>query len=580
MNVRRKARLTALVIIATLASSVCSDPPLEPRNDEELTIDQIGEIAGLLGTLSRGLRDTQQLAFVSVEPGSLPEGSEVVVKNRDGVESRAPTLEGGIDPLSVPATTGDLVEVSVVDGADGSVVEVSMIPVYFMPPIVVRTEPPRRRTSVPLNPLFIIVFSEPIDPASVTDQTILLRSNRGLHPLALSMRQGGTTVEARPLTALLGSTDYELEIGTGIRDLTAEHLQATETVEFQTVPCDLSGDYVVRLFPDTVSLPVGTYSGFLVAVDSGARVINEFPNAELIWATTDPTVVTVDEGGGVGGASIGEAYVTVEYKGAIDSALVIVTKYPPPGPFAIFPGAATVPIGFELQFDVSHPEGTERPDVSWASSDPTVFVVDASGLVSATGEGLAYVVATTDAEVDSAEIEVYDPSPPDAELFSINPAELLIEEGDLRQLQISGPSWPPPPVEWASSDPQVASVDQNGLLQGLSPGTAEVSATYPDGSTSYASVQVAPDGTLGTITLVPQSITAAVGDTVRFELIYDSVAAELYQGENTGWSTSSYEVQVVRYLAPGVFEAINAGVADIGAHVGPLIARAVVTVTP
>ncbi len=544
-------------------------------------IDEFGgEIPGLIVSLSRGLRNTQQLAFVSVEPGSLSEGSEIVVKNRDGLESRVPTVAGGLDPVAVPATTGDLLEVSVLDPGDGSMTETSLIPILFVPPVVVRTEPPKRRTSVPVNPLFTIVFSEPIDPASVTDETIRLRSSRGLHPLAFALREGGTIVDVRPLTQLLGSTDYVIEIGTGIRDLTGEHLQTTETVEFSTEPCDLSGDYVVRLFPDTLRLPVESSSAFLVAVDSGARIINEFPNEELTWGTTDPSVVWVGQGGGVNAASIGEAYVTVEYKGVLDSALVIVTTSPPPGPFAIFPDAAVVPVGFELQFDVSHPEGTERPQVTWSSTDPAVFEVDETGLVTTIAVGLAYLVATTETEVDSAEIEVYDPSPPDADIFSIKPSSLLIEEDVSRQLEIVGSSWPVPPVEWASLDPQVATVDENGLLQAVAPGMTDVSATFPDGSTTYASIEVVPKGTLGTITLVPESVTAAVGDTIRFEIVYDEVAAELYQGSNIGWSTSSPEVQVLRYLASGEFEAINPGVAQIGVHIGPLIAYATATVTP
>ena len=153
-------------------------------------------------------------------------------------------------------------------------------------------------------------------------------------------------------------------------------------------------------------------------------------------------MVTIDQSGGVNAISIGEAHITVEYKGVLDSALVIVTTSPPPGPFAIFPGGAVIPIGFALQFDVSHPEGEERPQVTWSSSDAAVFEVDETGLVLAIGEGLAYLIATTDTDVDSAEIEVYDPTPPDAEINFIRPASLLIEEGVSRQLEIVGSSFP------------------------------------------------------------------------------------------------------------------------------------------
>jgi len=264
----------------------------------------------------------------------------------------------------------------------------------------------------------------------------------------------------------------------------------------------------------------------------------------------------------------------------VDSALVIVTESPPPGPFGIFPGGATIPTDFSFQFEITHPAGTEPPVATWSSTDPAIFTVDAAGLVTSRAPGVARLVAVAGADADTAEIEVYDPNPPLGDLFVISPDTLLLQVGDLRQLAIVGAYWPEPPVTWSSGNDAVATVDTQGGVRAAGPGGTEITATFEDGSTATARVDVVPAGTLGYITLAPETVTASVGDTVRFTLTFDATAADNYGGQNIAWGTTSPNVQVLRYLASGVFEVIAAGSAEVRAYVGPLIARATVTAVP
>lgn len=580
ISVRRMAGFAALFAAIVAA---CDDAPVAPGSDAPTDPDvtESADIPGLLVSSARGLVSTRPQAFVSLAPGSATQGTRVRVRNTTGGGSVEAVLsDGGFDPVAIPATSEDIIAIDILEDA-ASVLAVSRVPVIF-PPIVIRTDPPQRRTSVPLNALLVIVFSEPIDPESVGGGAITLRSTYGDVAVDFSMRDEGTVVEVRPRAPLRPLTDYVLEIGTGIRDLTGDNLTTVESIAFQTAPClplD-STPFSVRILPDTLTLPVGSYSGFIVAVDSGARIINEFPDTSLTWATTDPSIVSMDWVGSVGGEAIGEAYVTVEYQGEIDSALVIVTESPPPGPFGIFPGGATIPIGFELQLEIMHPAGTEPPQVSWTTRDASIAAVGETGLVTAVAAGSTFVIATGGGETDSAEIEVYDPTPPLADLYVIWPDSFLLQVGDVRQIGVSGPDWPPPPVEWTFSAAGVVAVDTQGQLTALAPGTTDIIATFSDGSSTTAFAEVVPAGSLGYITLVPTEVAAVVGDTVRFTIEFDATAAALFGAENPAWGTSSPNVQVLRYLASGVFEAINAGAARVRAYVGPLIADATVTVTP
>lgn len=577
----------SVVAMAVVTLYACDhDAPAAPEPGGTKVIElpvnsRLTNLPGLHATASRGLSAPEPKAFVSIERGSLSEGTSLVLRRASGgAEIHALLTGGGLDPVAVPALGGEELLLDVMDGSD-LVLAASALVIPRVPPIVIRTDPPKRRTSVPVNMRVIIVFSEPIEPTSVTSRSIRLIGAGAEVQGTLVLRDDGTVVELYPSAPLRYSTDYTLEIGTDIVDLSGDHLVEAESVAFQTEPC-VSTDttpFAVRLLPDTLTLPVGTGSGFVVQVDSGARLINQFPDPSLTWASTDSAIAR-PLNGAVDAVGIGEAYITVEYKGDVDSALVIVTESPPPGPFGIFPGGATLPVGFTLQFAVTHPAGTEPPAVSWSSTNASIFTVDASGTIVALTPGIAELVAAAGEEVDTAEIEVYDPTPPLADLFIVTPHELLLQVGDVRQMAVSGPFWPAPPVIWSAASSTVASIDALGMLRAEGAGTTEIVATFADGSSNTAQVEVVPAGTLGRISLTPAAVTASVGDTIRFTLSYDATAAANYGDENVGWGVISENVQVLRYVAAGVFEVIAAGAAQVSAYVGPLVAEATVTAVP
>ena len=98
------------------------------------------------------------------------------------------------------------------------------------------------------------------------------------------------------------------------------------------------------------------------------------------------------------------------------------------------------------------------------------------------------------------------------------------------------------PIIWSSSKPEVASVDENGVVTALSPGTASIMATYAPDPSRWATGSVfvhrpAPTG----VAISPQLSELAVGATgqalaaVLPELAYQQVV----------WSSSNPRVAVV-----------------------------------
>ncbi|WP_168735616.1 Ig-like domain-containing protein [Cohnella fermenti] len=145
--------------------------------------------------------------------------------------------------------------------------------------------------------------------------------------------------------------------------------------------------------------------------------------------------------------------------------------------------------------------------VQWASSNPGVVAVDDLGNATGVTEGTATLTGTTvdGGLVDSVAIEVVEKHPTGV---SISPAALTLPLGSDRALtaavlpaDASNRS-----VAWSSSNPSVASVDEEGRVTATGIGTAEITAETEDGGltasieaevvarTVQAAYYVSPDG--------------------------------------------------------------------------------------
>ena len=78
--------------------------------------------------------------------------------------------------MALAATAGDTLTLSVQTSNAGSVSYMRAVPGHG-PPIVVRTSPPPHKRDVPLNARMVVVFSQPIDPATLTTGSVQLQHN-------------------------------------------------------------------------------------------------------------------------------------------------------------------------------------------------------------------------------------------------------------------------------------------------------------------------------------------------------------------------------------------------------------------
>ena len=183
-------------------------------------------------SLSPGQGTTTEMTYVSLQPGTVSDGGLATIGNsRTGGSVPVAMADGGFDPLPIEARAGDMLTVDV-EVAGGGIQSLLLAVPAARPPVVVRTNPPRKKRDVPLNSAIVVVFSEPIRPSSAAGIQLL----RASVPVS-----GRSTVTADGLRAvfqpddlLASNADYVLSIPTDVADLSGERVQQPVTVEFTT----------------------------------------------------------------------------------------------------------------------------------------------------------------------------------------------------------------------------------------------------------------------------------------------------------------------------------------------------------
>lgn len=183
-------------------------------------------------------------------------------------------------------------------------------------------------------------------------------------------------------------------------------------------------------------------------------------------------------------------------------------------------------------------------NISWTSSDDTVAEVDEDGVIGAVGCGKAEITATAYDEEgnvlssDTIEITVVGESNVATGITLAAPTSPIPVGGSYQLVAAAQPDGASlPDLVWASSDPSVASVDENGLVKALSVGTATISVTD---TASNLSAEVEID-TVQVIDFGDGGTTIKVGE----KLIYTPVIQEDYVDYHYRWSSSDPSVVTV-----------------------------------
>lgn len=208
--------------------------------------------------------------------------------------------------------------------------------------------------------------------------------------------------------------------------------------------------------------------------------------------------------------------------------------------------------------------------VVWTSADTLIASVSDAGAIVARFPGQTTITATSEGVKGSAQVVV--PAPASVASVVVIPDTVSVEVGQGWQLNVrtldSAGGFTAQPVVWSSSDSARAVVSANGVVSALSAGTVTITASS-GGKSGRATVRVFPTLPVGTITLLPDTITAQVGGWAVFTPIITDVQGNRVR-RTVSWSTSN--ASVAQALAQSQFDvavsALSPGTAFIIASSG------------
>lgn len=288
---------------------------------------------------------------------------------------------------------------------------------------------------------------------------------------------------------------------------------------------------------------------------------NNATNKVVAWTSSNPSIATVTNTGLVTAVSDGVATITATTQDGGYTATCEVTVALLEGPGIPVTGvelnvqkieltrAGDV---YQIEADIT-PINATNQTVIWSSSNSRVATVTGGGLVTAVSNGVTTITATTQDGGYTATCEVR-VKLPEGSVIPVTGVELNTQRiklnriGDVYQIEadITPINATNQAVTWASSNPNVATVTDTGLVTAVSEGTATITVTTEDGqkvatctvtvriesgsggtgvggssgSTTPASYTITSEYTVGgAITISPK--TASKGQTVTITAVPD-----------------------------------------------------------
>lgn len=285
--IRMRAALAALPPLAVALAMGCSAEPNGatanlPPSPFVLSrpLHSISAARSSTSTLSQIDAPDSTVVYVSLPSGAIPDGHSAVIRNpRLDVSVATGVTDGGFDPVPLAAEVGDSITVAVQVGVSGGQVSYSNIVLERARPIVVRTNPPNHKRDVPLNALVEIVFSEPMDSASLSAAVRLQAGGSSLSGRVSIAPNSGAILRVTfvPAAQLVPLTKYVLQVDVSAHDQQGNTLAAPASTDFTTgsLPVDTIAPVVSVLSPkagDTLALG---YESFTVQI-SGSHGFASF----------------------------------------------------------------------------------------------------------------------------------------------------------------------------------------------------------------------------------------------------------------------------------------------------------------
>ena len=321
----------------------------------------------------------------------------------------------------------------------------------------------------------------------------------------------------------------------------------------------LDHEYPVTLIdgktPDqytTVTLQESVLLGVGYQTKPEAFVFPDFNNAAKTWSSSNSDVVSVDQQGRIHALQSGDAEITLTVNGcsavcSVRSVIPAVSLHLPEIVYVPAKGTAVLPL------TVSPAEAVTV--LTYTAEDSSYASVNEEGMLTGRAIGRTHLTVTDEITGQSCSAEVQVTYPVSSVTFPQKKLTLRIGTAEQLEAQVTVRSFSfiNQLVTFSSSNPEVASVDRNGLVMPLKTGrtTITASASGASGETVEAQCQIVvlppdDDSVLIELTVTPEEPQAGSPVTLSWDVLGP---ADNYQVE-ISWFLDSRNESVSDTLAP------------------------------
>lgn len=401
-----------------------------------------------------------------------------------------------------------------------------------------------------------IVAQVTVDGRVVTDRTIAWRTSDN----------SVATVNAAGLVTAVGAGSAKIFATVGaVADSAMLTVASTNDAPFTVVPGG-----VQAILGDTLNFTVvaSSPSGQALAAKS------------VTWSSSDPSVATVSPEGVVATIGEGDVIVKAQLGDQIATASMKVTGSAVAA-VAVVPSNNSVYNGEVVQLSAivsdDNRRNVQNKPTTWSSSDNSIAIVSATGLVTGRKKGIAVITARVDNKRATATINVLgEPvsgvyvtlAKPSMGVGQTTTATAVVKDG-------AGTPITDKIVAWQSSNPALATVNSSGTVTAIAAGSVTISA-ISEGKVGNASLTIT-SSRAATVAIVPAAPTARVGQSAQLSLdVRDASGTQLMSRPAT-WSSATPAVATVS--ASGLVSAVTVGTSVITATVDGVATTATFTVT-
>jgi uncharacterized protein YjdB len=276
----------------------------------------------------------------------------------------------------------------------------------------------------------------------------------------------------------------------------------------------------------------------------------------------------VNSAGVVTAVSAGTVTITATIEGKSGASTITVAPVPVAS-VVVTPATPNVNVGQTVQLTAT-PYGSDGQaltgrTVTWTTNAATVATVSSSGLVTGVSAGNAVITAAVEGKTGTANVTVQVQistitiSPSSATVNVAWTTTLTATARNSNGQAISGVQF-----TWSSSNTSVATVSSAGVVTGVAPGNATISASA-GGKTGTAAitVQLAP---VDRIVVTPANPTVNIGQTVQLTATLYDQRNNVLTGRTVTWSSA--DVSKATVSNNGLVTALKKGTVAITASSG------------